>query len=109
MEVDLANPRNIYKPNLLAEVEVVEYKKDDAIVIPIDFVMEAVSGDKYVYTVNTTKDGSLAQKSIVTLGEGYQGQIEILSGLKNGDRLITDGSHLVVDGSHVDIQKESKQ
>jgi RND family efflux transporter MFP subunit len=108
IEVALKNDKNIYKPNLLAEVKIKEFEQKNAIVIPIDYVLEEVSGQKFVYKVNQTKDGAKAEKVDVTLGESFDGQVIVLEGLKEDDQLITEGSHLIIDGSLLDIFNNQK-
>jgi len=53
-----------------------------------------------VYVVN---DKGVVELRLVTAGERYQGQSEILSGLSAGDRIVVRGMEKVVEGSRVAV------
>lgn len=98
VEVTSSNEGGALKPNLLAELKFNDYTLEDAIVVPLEVVQEEVSGRKYVYTVGKKEGKEVAQKSYVTTGEGYQGNIIIEDGLAAGDRIILDGARSVANG-----------
>lgn len=52
-----------------------------------------------------TGNGLIAQKKIVTIGEVYDSQVEIKSGLNDGDQIITEGYQQVYDGQKVTTDK----
>ena len=58
---------------------------------------------KYVYVVERTGDKLVARKKIVTVGEAYNGIIEIKTGLTGGDLIITEGYQTVYDLSFIHI------
>ncbi len=107
IEVNIPNPANKFKPNLLAEVVFQDLEKKNAMVVPVDFVLEEVSGRKYVYTVDDTTGKSKALKTYVSLGESYDGEIVITSGLNVGDRVITEGSRNVTPGDPVTLDNQN--
>ncbi len=91
------------KPNLLADISFVDFAKKDAITVPLDIVLEEVSGRKYVYSV-ISKNGTLrAHKEYVTISESYLGSVIIEEGLKSGDDIIIDGARSVINGDPVKI------
>ncbi|NNF33168.1 MAG: efflux RND transporter periplasmic adaptor subunit, partial [Saprospiraceae bacterium] len=92
IEINISNPQNKFKPNLLAEVIFQDFEMNDAFVVPVDFVLEEVSGKKYVFIIEQVDGKSIAKKTYVTLGESYDGDIVITEGLKEGDMIITEGS-----------------
>jgi RND family efflux transporter MFP subunit len=108
LEIALKNDKNIYKPNLLAEVKIKEYEEKNAIVIPLDYVLEEVSGQRFVYRAKSTPEGMMAEKVNVEIGESFDGKIVVNSGLNENDKLITEGSHLVINGSLLDIYNDKK-
>ncbi|MFZ1788425.1 MAG: efflux RND transporter periplasmic adaptor subunit [Saprospiraceae bacterium] len=78
------------KPNMAATVKILNHSNSKAIVIPVNIVQSDETG-KYVY-VMSDKDGvNIAEKRTVSLGELYGSEIEILSGLNPGDKLVTRG------------------
>jgi hypothetical protein len=53
----------------------------------------------------TTGGKTLARKKTVIAGEIYDGQLEIKSGLKGGEQIITEGYQTVYDGQAITIAK----
>jgi len=89
-----------YKPNQTANVRILDYKIDSTIVVPLNTVQRDEKG-RYVYVVEQIKNNLIARKKVVTTGEAYEGQIEIKSGLTQGQVLITRGFQNVYDGQSV--------
>lgn len=90
--------RDFLKPNMLAVVKAVVYRKKDAVSVPTDLIrFEGV--DKFVYAVVDNK----AQKIKVETGESFNAYTEILSGLNGGEQLISKGLNSVSDGAAVNI------
>ena len=77
-----------------------DYKAKDAVVVPVNVVQTDEKG-KYVYVIEKTGDKMIARKKSVTVGEAYNGSIEIKNGLTGGDMIITDGNRTVYDGQAV--------
>jgi len=87
-EVQINLPSNKrYRPNMLAVLKIVDYQNPKAIVIPISALQKSESGDFVFVAVN-----NIAKKVVVKTGKTYEGKVEILSGLKVGDKLITAGA-----------------
>ena len=88
------------KPNMSASVKVLRHSNARAIVLPVNIVQSDEKG-KYVYLMDEEGSQKTAKKVSVTLGELYGGQIEILSGLQAGDKLVTKGYQDLYDGQVV--------
>ena len=88
------------KPNMSASVKILRHSNARAIVIPVNIVQSDEKG-KYVYLMDEEGSQKTAKKVSVTLGELYGGQIEILSGLQAGDKLVTKGYQDLYDGQVV--------
>jgi membrane fusion protein, multidrug efflux system len=77
-------------PNMICVFKVVDYKASKAVVVPVNTVQKNEL-ETYVM-VSVKKDGkTVAEKRAVTLGKIYNDKAEILSGLEEGDLLITAG------------------
>jgi RND family efflux transporter MFP subunit len=83
-------------PNMISTVRVIDYKKDKAVVVPINAIQKSEEGD-YVLTA----DNGAAKKVMVKVGQTYNDKAEILSGLKAGDKLITVGFQDLNEGDKV--------
>ncbi len=82
------------KPNQVAQMKILDYSANDAVVVPVNVVQTDEKG-KYVYVMEKTGDKTTARKRPVNIGESYDGMIEIKYGLKAGEQLITEGYHNV--------------
>ena len=90
----------LLKPNQRATMKVLDYEAKDAIAVPVN-VIQSDEKSKYVYVIETNGDRLVARKKIVITGETYGGLTEIRSGLKAGDKILTDGYQTVYDGQAV--------
>jgi RND family efflux transporter MFP subunit len=89
---------SIFRPNMVAVIKVVSYKKDSALVVPVGIIQKAEEGD-YVYVADHKK----ARKVVVTPGQTYNGKTEILKGLKPGDALIVNGFEDIDPGDSLQV------
>lgn len=79
-------------PNMIAVLKINDYKNEQAIVCPLSAILKSAEGTAFVYVAEKNSKGVLtAQKRDITFERTYNGQAEILSGLKAGDQLITEG------------------
>lgn len=104
IEIETFNPDMVLKPNLLAEVKFMDFKKEKSLIAPVDYILEEVTGRKFVYLVKDQSGKKVAKKNYVTLGEAFDGEVIIESGLQYGDILITDGSRNIVENDPVTIE-----
>lgn len=86
--------------NQVALVRIKDYVKDNAIVIPLTTLQTDEKG-KYVYVLVTENGKKVARKKQVIVGEIYGEQIEVRSGLNEGDQLITQGFQSLYEGQGV--------
>ncbi|MFT6880242.1 MAG: membrane fusion protein (multidrug efflux system) [Psychromonas sp.] len=98
VEVNSNNMGGKLKPNLLAEISFKDFFQKDALSVNLSLVQEEVSGRKYVYIAERRRDKLIARKSYITIGETSQGDALVESGLKAGDKVITEGARSVSDG-----------
>ncbi|HEU5168602.1 MAG TPA: efflux RND transporter periplasmic adaptor subunit [Chitinophagaceae bacterium] len=88
--------------NQVALVRIKDYVKNNAIVIPLTTLQTDENG-KYVYVLATENGKKIARKKQVVVGEIYGEQIEVRSGLNEGDQLITQGYQSLYEGQGVTI------
>jgi RND family efflux transporter MFP subunit len=92
------NPEALLKPGFFADVEVVVGKKADAIFIP-EGALTSRRGKSVVYVL----EGDTARERVVATGVRERGLVEILSGLKQAERIVTDGSDALEEGMKVRV------
>ncbi|WP_299498349.1 efflux RND transporter periplasmic adaptor subunit [Mucilaginibacter sp.] len=97
--IEIALPaRKTLRPNMTAIIKIADYNNSKAIVIPLNSVQKSEQGD-YVYVNNN----GVAKRKNVKVGISYGSQAEIISGLANGDQLITAGASDLNDGDKVTV------
>ena len=97
IEVRLPAKKNL-KPNMTAVLNIVGYKKADAISVPLKAIQKTEQGT-FVFIA----DGNKAKKADIKVGNTYGGKTEVLSGLKTGDKVIVEGAQDLEEGDQVNI------
>lgn len=99
LEIILSNPNGRIKPEMVAKVNLVRQKKNNAILVS-ENIVQLVDRDRYVVYVN---NNGTAEERRVTIG-GRQGNlVEVTSGLKIGEQLIVTGYQKLINGSPVAV------
>ncbi len=94
--------RKTLRPNMTAVINVADYSKANAIVIPLNTIQRSEDGD-YVFV----NDNGIAKRKNVKTGANYGGRIEIVSGLAVGDKLIIAGGTEIENGDKVIVSQSS--
>ncbi len=89
-----------FRPNQLVQVKIKDYTKTNAITIPINLIQNDDKG-KFIYVAVTENGKLIARKRIITVGEFYGNNIEILAGLNAGEQMVTEGYQSVYDGQFI--------
>jgi membrane fusion protein, multidrug efflux system len=90
------------KINQVALVRIRDYSAPNAISVPVNVVQTDEKG-KYVYVAVKEGDVLKARKTVVNVGEVYNGMIEVKMGLTATDQIITEGHQNVYDGQKVTV------
>lgn len=102
ININVQNNGQRLLPGMVANVEMncSTNRSDNECVInslPLRCVQQSANGKHFVWTVQNNK----AHRQDITLGEVHGNRIEILSGVKNGDKVIVSGYQKVSEGSEV--------
>lgn len=105
IEVDVPNNDKSIKPNLMANLDIKNYSKENAVVIPSNAIQENSKGDKYVFVLNDL-DGIKAQaiKTKIETGNRQNGLVEVISGLEKNTTIVKDGALTLKDKETVNIK-----
>ncbi|MCG6969298.1 MAG: efflux RND transporter periplasmic adaptor subunit [Gammaproteobacteria bacterium] len=95
----IPNPDRTLKPGVLMQVEMLKNPRE-AIVVPESALLQR-GREHYVMMVN---NDNVAERRQVTIGGRRPGEVEIVAGLTQGDRVITHGNDKVRPGQPVTIQ-----
>ena len=104
VEIALPNNDTSIKPNLTAKLSINDYTNTNAILIPQSIISENAEGQQYIYTISS-KNGetATAKRTIITTGKTQGDNIEVISGITNGDEIIMEGARSVKDGQEVKV------
>ncbi len=104
IEVALPNPDNLLRPNQVAKLRIVDYISNKAVVVPTNVVQEDGKGNQYVYTITDIKGKTgTAKKVIVEAGKSSNNVTEILSGLSEDDKIVTEGVNTISEGMQLNF------
>lgn len=99
VKVVLDNPGNKIKSGMFAEVVISTISKNDVLAVSVDAVIPR-GGRQIVYTVDSK---NRAREAEVKTGLRDNKYVEIVSGLKAGEQVITKGNTLVNNGTLVRV------
>lgn len=98
VKIEIANPDNKLKPGMFAEARFIKEHSENTLILPRSAVLTDESG-AYVFT----EQNGYAVKTPVILGVDNGKEVEILNGLKEGDRIITKGQSYVADNEKLNV------
>ncbi len=78
------------KPNQIALVKIRDYSSPGSIAIPLNTLQNDEKG-KFVLVASDENGKLFARKRVITIGQLSGNLLEVKSGLKDGDKLITEG------------------
>ncbi len=101
VEINLPSDNDLH-PNMIAEVKIIDYNQPNAIVVPINAIQQ-IDGKEIVFIAVKEGNKLIARKITVTAGKQYNGLSEILTGLNEGDNVISIGFQDLTDGQSVKL------
>lgn len=105
IEIPVPNSDGHIKPNLTAKVQINDYTKENAILIPQSIISENAMGEQYAFIAKdpNKENEAIAEKVIISTGKTQGTQVEVLSGIENGDQVVREGARSVKDGQKIKI------
>lgn len=108
IEIDVPNKEKVIKPNLVAKLEINNYSNKNAKLIPANIIQENSKGEKYVFVISeVNEDEAKVTRKLIETGKKYEGQIEVVTGLENGERIVSAGALTLIDGEKVKIKSSN--
>ncbi len=98
VRINMGNPGNRIKPNLISIVKIRDYRAENAIVVPSLFIKEDFTGD-YTYIVETVDGKTTAKKVYVKPGVTDNNTTEVIEGLEPGMKVISEGYNQIGNGT----------
>lgn len=90
------------RPNMVANVRIQNYDRQNATVLPVDLVQKDEQ-NSYVLVVSEKGGKKVAAKRVIQTGQTYNGKVEVTSGLQAGDQVISAGYQTLNEGQLVTI------
>ncbi|MDH6165746.1 multidrug efflux system membrane fusion protein [Variovorax boronicumulans] len=97
-----ANADGALFPNQFVNLRLLLRTVSSAVVVPVTALRHGPNGD-YVYVVN--EDSTVSQRP-VTRGESSVDNVAVMSGLKAGEQVVTEGGDRLKDGARVQTQAD---
>jgi RND family efflux transporter MFP subunit len=102
VEITIDNPSHKLKPGMFARVTIPVEVQEEAILVRRSAVIEdKESGSKHLFVVN----GNVAKMREIQAGIVRSDFIEVLSGVKPGEKVVVSGQNYLEDGEQVNVVK----
>lgn len=105
IRINIDNKDQSIKPNLLADIKIVDFEKK-GIIIPTSLVQQDQNGKDYVFTIVTENNTQKVIKNLITVANEYNHEVYVSNGLKETDTLVNAGARFVKEGDQIKISKE---
>jgi RND family efflux transporter MFP subunit len=99
VEVHVPNPTNVLLPGMYAQVELRSIRAEPPLLIPSDAMIVRADGAQ-IAVVGPDRTVHLQK---IEVGRDYGDRVEVLSGLREGDTIVSNPSDTVRDGMKVDV------
>jgi len=90
----------VLRANMIAYIKIRDYTNNQAFCLPVNYVQNDQKG-KFIYIAKQNGRNWIADKRMIKTGKDYDGIIEVLEGLKTGEKLITDGFQNLNSGENI--------
>lgn len=97
IKVSVKNHERQLLPGMVAHIQISPANQQDAITVPITSVRKNANGEHFVWT----NKGGKAHRTTVTIGDATGNRIVVLTGLQQGDVVITEGYQKLSEGMEV--------
>jgi membrane fusion protein, multidrug efflux system len=103
VKIEIDNPKMLIRPGMIAEVKIIPEQKKEVLAIPAGSIQHDYNNRGFVFVVDTVKNRVF--KRDVSPGKLMNMNIEIVSGLSEGEIIVTGGQQKLVDGSLITTSK----
>jgi multidrug efflux pump subunit AcrA (membrane-fusion protein) len=105
VEVELPPSTNmVYRANMIAVIRIKDYSNASTMAVSQNFIQSSKDEGLYIFLAKDENGKKIARKTYIKTGVTYNGLTEVLSGLKEGDKLITAGYKDLYDGQVIDYK-----
>ena len=101
IKIEVANSGQIIRPGMIADVTLPDVSQKTVVSVPASVILRTPEGQAYVFVADEQK-GQAFQRYI-SLGGFYGDKIEVVSGLSEGEIIVTGGQQKLTNGSRITI------
>jgi RND family efflux transporter MFP subunit len=107
VEFAIPNRNHLLKVGMIGSLQLAVDQVDQqpALQVPLSAIVQAPDGKYAAFVVTASKEGHMASLRRVEIGRVIGTGISVVSGLTNGDEVITTGANLLKDGQRVEVVK----
>lgn len=106
VRAEIPNPERLLKPGMLMKVDLLGHPRE-ALAIPEGALLPD-GRSNFVMVIENSPTGPVAKRREVRSGARRQGEVEILDGLSEGEKIVTHGAFKLSDGTPVLILSENE-
>lgn len=99
VKIEVVNDELLLKPGMVCEVSIQLPTQQKVIQIPLSAIDRDTDNQNFVFIINRTENH--VTRRIVKVGDFTQDRVIIVSGLKPGELIVTDGNQKLTDHSQV--------
>jgi len=105
IEMDIESVEFGVKPNLNSKVRINDYSNKKALMINQNIISVDSNNEEFVYKLYSKNNKDYVTKTTIETGKSDGKNIEVTSGLNQGDFIVSEGIRKLVDNSRVKIIK----
>ena len=94
VRLELANPGGLLKPGMFAQLELATGPKNKVLTVPVSAVIDSGTRQMLLVQVGDAKDGRFEPRE-VKLGARSENYLEVLTGLREGEQVVTSANFLI--------------
>jgi membrane fusion protein (multidrug efflux system) len=102
IEMKIPNSESGIKPNMLAVLTINDYTNGDALTVPQNIIQETGQG-QFVFVAEKLNGEWISRRRSVRAGSSYNDRAEVLSGLQQGEYVVTFGYQNLADGQRLAV------
>lgn len=103
VEVHLDNKKE-YHPNMVTKLKINDYvSPNPEVTVPVKYIQKGAE-ESFVLVA----ENGIAVKKVIKINHEYSGMAEVVSGLKEGDQIITEGYDQINDGDKIVVVASKK-
>jgi len=103
IKIEIENPGLLIRPGMIAEASIATNNKKQAILLPAECIQQDLSNQSFVFVADEGQNKVFKRR--VSLGHMIDNKIEVVSGLSDGEVVVTSGQKKLSDGSLIAITK----